>query len=113
MIRIYTQDMELFCLLPDPVMYRDFGYIAENPYIMLDDRKWEIFSFYPCDSAEMNHISQNDESTELLVCLTQKTVYKDKIAAMEEVKNDCHIAAIMVTDEQDGSSYMIGAAAVD
>lgn len=45
--------------------------------------------------------------------LNAKTVYKDKIAAMEEVKNDCHIAAIMVTDEQDGSSYMIGAAAVD
>lgn len=121
-IKVYTQDMKLFCMMNDPVLYQENSYIAANPYITLHAMdgftQWEIFSFYECRFDEMDMLSKQMSANELSNYLMMKSIYQSQEVQTTEaraeaqnldVEYDGNILVIMATDESDGTSYIIGA----
>lgn len=122
-IKVYTQDMNLFCMMEDPVLYQESSYTAAKPYITLHAMEgysqWEIFSFYECRMDEMDMIAKQTGQTMLYDYLTAKSSYQlqdmpegdviDSQASAESITEfDGKILVIMATDESDGTSYIIG-----
>lgn len=122
-IKVYTQDMNLFCMMEDPVLYQESSYTAAKPYITLHAMEgysqWEIFSFYECRMDEMDMISQQTGTTTLYNYLKMKSSYQPQQEQMTEDDTEVqeemsepefngNILVIMATDENTGTSYIIG-----
>ena len=110
-LKVYTPDMEMFCMLHDPVLFKEASYIAANKYLTLHAMtgysQWEIFSFYECRIDEIENVSKQIGKTDLYDYLTMKSTYQPSSEPMPAF--DGYILVIQATDENSGTSYLIGA----
>lgn len=110
-LKVYTSDMEVFCMVNDPVLYKEASYIAANRFLTLHAMtgysQWEIFSFYECRIDEIDTLSQSIGTTDLYKYLIMKS--SEPMAQEQVPEYDGYILAIQATDEDSGISYLIGA----
>lgn len=121
-IQIYNQDMTLFCMFNNPLLYTENNYIAENPFITLysvpGQSQWEIFSFYTRNTDEMDMLLEQDGATALynyLVIQSQyQSVEEDSDTEDEKIVHTVddftgHLLVISAKDTKKDTYYVIGA----
>ena len=108
-LKVYTSDMEVFCMLHDPALLKEASYIAANKYLTLHAMagysQWEIFSFYECRMDEIDTISRLIGTIDLYKYLNRKSTMQ----LSKEPEYDGYVLVIQATDEDSGASYLIGA----
>ena len=108
-LKVYTSDMEVFCMLHDPALLKEASYIAANKYLTLHAMagysQWEIFSFYECRMDEIDTISRLIGTIDLYKYLNRKSTMQ----LSKEPEYDGYVLVIQATDENSGASYLIGA----
>lgn len=125
-IKVYDKDMNVFCMMSDPVLYGENSYIAANPYITLhatpEQAKWEIFAYYEGYSDEMEMLLMQKSKTDMYHYLVQKSGYHpDQVESEEENENadelqdyivaefTGNILVVVAEDKAKDTRYIIGA----
>lgn len=111
-IRIYSPNMDVFCIIENPALYEENDYITANPYIMLHTNNssstWEIFSFYK-EQSHTNEIMKllTKNKTDLYTYLTTQSEYTPQIGS--DLKITDNLSIMLLTDITANESYVIGA----
>lgn len=111
-IRIYSPNMDVFCIIANPTVYSKNDYITANPYIMLHTNNssstWEIFSFYK-EQSHTNEIKKllTKNKTDLYTYLTNQSEYTPQIDPDLKITDNLFI--MLLTDITAHESYVIGA----
>lgn len=120
-IQIYNQNMTLFCMFNNPLLYTENNYIMENPFITLysvpGQSQWEIFSFYTRNTDEMDMLMEQDGTAlynHLVIQSQYQSVAEDSDAENEKTIDTVddftgHLLVISAKDVKKDTYYVIGA----
>lgn len=120
-IQIYNQNMTLFCMFNNPLLYTENNYIMENPFITLysvpGQSQWEIFSFYTRNTDEIDMLMEQDGTAlynHLVIQSQYQSVAEDSDEENEKTIDTVddftgHLLVISAKDVKKDTYYVIGA----